>query len=130
MNWLRKIGEQWFLKSKSLPKIIIVGIDTHCYQLAQTLIEHKDAEVVAFIDDEPWTNRTELLGAKVHYPSDMAALVTRKQVRLIIDFDTSEQVPESIQQELQSLPVEQIVLSHAMPQPLTCWRTQILEQLK
>lgn len=127
MNWLKQIGCKLVGTAKPLPKIIIVGIDTHCYQLAQSLLQHRDVEIVAFIDDEPWSNRTELLGAKVHYPSDMVALVNRREVNLIIDFEGSELVPESIQSELDVLPLRQVCLPHGLSE--ADWRKQVLQQL-
>jgi hypothetical protein len=66
--------------------------------------------IIAFIDDEPWTNRTELLGATVRYPSDMAALIARHEVKLIIDFEGVEMVPDSIYEELSELKCQQVLL--------------------
>ncbi len=106
-KWLKKT----LLKTRQSPiNVIIVGIDTPSYQLAQKLIETKKVTIIAFIDDEPWTNRTELLGATVRYPSDMAALIARHEVKLIIDFEGVEMVPDSIYEELSELKCQQVLL--------------------
>ena len=106
-KWLKKT----FLRTRQSPiNVIIVGIDTPSYQLAQKLIETKKVTIIAFIDDEPWTNRTELLGATVRYPSDMAALIARHEVKLIIDFEGVEMVPDSIYEELSELKCQQVLL--------------------
>ena len=106
-KWLKKT----FLKTRQSPiNVIIVGIDTPSYQLAQKLLETKKVTIIAFIDDEPWTNRTELLGATVRYPSDMAALIIRHEVKLVIDFEGAEMVPDSIYEELSELKCQQVLL--------------------
>jgi FlaA1/EpsC-like NDP-sugar epimerase len=106
-KWLKKT----FLRTRQSPiNVIIVGIDTPSYQLAQKLLETQKVTIIAFIDDEPWTNRTELLGATVRYPSDMAALIIRHEVRLIIDFEGVEMVPDSIYEELSELKCQQVLL--------------------
>ena len=106
-KWLKKT----FLRTRQSPiNVIIVGIDTPSYQLAQKLLETKKVAIIAFIDDEPWTNRTELLGATVRYPSDMAALIARHEVKLIIDFEGVEMVPDSIYEELSELKCQQVLL--------------------
>jgi len=106
-KWLKKT----FLRTRQSPiNVIIVGIDTPSYQLAQKLLESKKVTIIAFIDDEPWTNRTELLGATVRYPSDMAALIIRHEVKLIIDFEGAEMVPDSIYKELSELKCQQVLL--------------------
>ncbi|MEC8482817.1 MAG: hypothetical protein VXY99_03270 [Pseudomonadota bacterium] len=106
-KWLKKT----FLRTRQSPiNVIIVGIDTPSYQLAQKLLETKKVAIIAFIDDEPWTNRTELLGATVRYPSDMAALIARHEVKLIIDFEGVEIVPDSIYEELSELKCQQVLL--------------------
>ena len=106
-KWLKKT----FLRTRQSPiNVIIVGIDTPSYQLAQKLLETQKVTIIAFIDDEPWTNRTELLGATVRYPSDMAALIIRHEVKLIIDFEGVEMVPDSIYEELSELKCQQVLL--------------------
>lgn len=106
-KWLKKT----FLRTRQSPiNVIIVGIDTPSYQLAQKLLESKKVTIIAFIDDEPWTNRTELLGTTVRYPSDMAALIIRHEVKLIIDFEGVEMVPDSIYEELSELKCQQVLL--------------------
>ena len=106
-KWLKKT----FLRTRQSPiNVIIVGIDTPSYQLAQKLLETQKVTIIAFIDDEPWTNRTELLGATVRYPSDMAALIIRHEVKLIIDFEGVEIVPDSIREELSELKCQQVLL--------------------
>ena len=106
-KWLKKT----FLRTRQSPiNVIIVGIDTPSYQLAQKLLETQKVTIIEYIDDEPWTNRTELLGATVRYPSDMAALIIRHEVKLIIDFEGVEMVPDSIYEELSELKCQQVLL--------------------
>jgi len=124
-KWLKKT----FLRTRQSPiNVIIVGIDTPSYQLAQKLLETKKVAIIAFIDDEPWTNRTELLGATVRYPSDMAALIARHEVKLIIDFEGVEMVPDSIREELSGLGVNQEVM--ACGALVEDWVYQVLTSLE
>ncbi|WP_255828668.1 nucleoside-diphosphate sugar epimerase/dehydratase [Marinomonas rhizomae] len=44
-------------------------------------------EITAFIDDEPWNNRTQVHGATVFSPSEISALVRRHDVALIIQIE-------------------------------------------
>ncbi|MGB0663399.1 MAG: nucleoside-diphosphate sugar epimerase/dehydratase [Pontibacterium sp.] len=44
-------------------------------------------KVVAFIDEEPWSHRTLINGGRVHYPSELLALVKKYQVKVLIVFD-------------------------------------------
>ena len=100
LKWLNNI----ISCSKISPNnIIVVGIDTHCYHLAQHLISESNIKIIAYIDDEPWSNRTTLLGSTVRYPSDLEALIIRNDVKLIIDFDGSTMIPESILAEISHL---------------------------
>lgn len=124
-KWLKKT----FLRTRQSPiNVIIVGIDTPSYQLAQKLLETQKVTIIAFIDDEPWTNRTELLGATVRYPSDMAALIIRHEVKLIIDFEGVEIVPDSIREELSGLGVKQEVMAYGAL--VEDWVYQVLTSLE
>lgn len=87
MKWLKWVFTKLFKRSSSLPNIIVVGIDTPSYRLAQTLQAAKLANIIAFIDDEPWSNRTEILGSTVRYPSDLLALIERWKVIRVIEFN-------------------------------------------
>lgn len=64
--------------------VMILGIGTPSYNIAKQIIEQGRYRIVAFIDEEPWTNRTELLGATVRYPSDMRAMIEKHDIKLLI----------------------------------------------
>ncbi|GAA0229982.1 nucleoside-diphosphate sugar epimerase/dehydratase [Marinomonas primoryensis] len=69
--------------------MIFIGIDYLCFSLSKSLLDNnkytkQPIEITAFIDDEPWNNRTQVNGATVFSPSEIAALVQRNQVDLII----------------------------------------------
>ncbi|WP_133502553.1 nucleoside-diphosphate sugar epimerase/dehydratase [Marinomonas balearica] len=71
----------------SSKKIIVNGVDYPSFNLASELQRSGDYDIIAFIDEEPWSNKTELLGATLHYPSDISALIYRYDVDAVITFD-------------------------------------------
>lgn len=92
--------KKWVNKSNAT-KVMIVGIGYPCFSLANTLQAHerqtKKYLICAFIDDEPWTNRTQIVGTTIYYPSDIIALIERKQIDLVI---TIENEPPFLSEEL------------------------------
>lgn len=82
---------------------IIIGIDFVEHQLAQALLE-KGANITAFVDDEPWSHRTEMLGAPLRYPSEIDALAQRHNVQAVITFNQREDLlPDECIQQLNSM---------------------------
>lgn len=79
-----------FLRRKVAPKkVIFIGIDYLCYALSKKLLDNNfqnnpQIEITAFIDDEPWNNRTLVHGSTVYSPSEISALVQKHNVDLII----------------------------------------------
>ncbi|GAA4929831.1 hypothetical protein GCM10025791_01950 [Halioxenophilus aromaticivorans] len=90
------------------PAIIITGIAMPSYTLAKELMQRKIATPCAFIDDQPWTNRTQILGVTIHYPSDLAALVKRQHVAIVVRFDHDITIANTIWQEVEKTGVQQI----------------------
>lgn len=82
-----------FFRLKTEPKkVIFIGIDYLCFSLSKSLIDNnkhakQPIEITAFIDDEPWNNRTQVHGATVYSPSEISALVRRHNVALIIKIE-------------------------------------------
>ena len=82
-----------FFRHKAEPKkVIFIGIDYLCFSLSKSLIDNnknteQPIEITAFIDDEPWNNRTQVHGATVFSPSEISALVRRHDVALIIQIE-------------------------------------------
>jgi len=69
--------------------IIVIGIDYQSHKLLQLIIAMNRSNTIklnpiALIDDEPWHNRTELYGVKVHSESDLVSLVINKNVKAVI----------------------------------------------
>ncbi|MGO2513316.1 nucleoside-diphosphate sugar epimerase/dehydratase [Marinomonas polaris] len=70
-------------------KVIFIGIDYLCFSLSKSLLDNnkyaeQPIEIIAFIDDEPWNNRTQVHGVTVFSPSEISALVRKHDVTLII----------------------------------------------
>lgn len=82
-----------FFRHKTEPKkVIFIGIDYLCFSLSKSLIDNnknteQPIEITAFIDDEPWNNRTQVHGATVFSPSEISALVRKHDVKLIIQIE-------------------------------------------
>lgn len=79
-----------FFRRKAMPKkVIFIGIDYLCFSLSKSLLDNnkyaeQPIEIIAFIDDEPWNNRTQVHGVTVFSPSEISALVRKHDVTLII----------------------------------------------
>lgn len=101
-------------------RFIIIGIDFVEHQLARRLIE-KGANIIAFIDDEPWNHKTEMLGAPLRYPSEIEALAKRHSAQAIITFNQStELLPNESIKQLNSIniPVVQIDPNRSLDEQL------------
>ena len=84
-----KIVKHFFPKRKSPhPSAIIIGIDYLQHQIGDWL-QSQGWELSCFIDDEPWNHKTKMLGAPLHYPSELVALIKKHQVRLVIQIKNS-----------------------------------------
>ena len=82
---------------------IIVGIDFVEHQLAQALIE-RGGKIIAFVDDEPWSHKTEMLGAPLRYPSEIEALAQRHHVQAVVTFNQrAELLPDECIKQLSSM---------------------------
>lgn len=80
---------QLFRRKMPTKKVIFIGIDYLCFSLSKSLLDNnkyaqQPIEITAFIDDEPWNNRTQVNGATVFSPSEISALVRKHDVALII----------------------------------------------
>lgn len=77
-------------RHKTVPKkVIFIGIDYLCFSLSKSLLDNnkyaeQSIEITAFIDDEPWNNRTQVHGVTVFSPSEISALVQKHDVALIV----------------------------------------------
>ena len=101
-------------------RFIIVGIDFVEHQLAEALLE-KGANIIAFIDDEPWSHKTEMLGAPLRYPSEIEALAQRHLAQAVITFNQrAELLPVECIKQLKTLniPVIQIGPTLSMDEQL------------
>ncbi|RBO82202.1 nucleoside-diphosphate sugar epimerase/dehydratase [Marinomonas aquiplantarum] len=105
-------------KSKSHPiKVIFIGIDYRCFSLSKALLDNnhhhsKAIEITAFIDDEPWNNRTQVHQVTVYSPSEIAALVVKHQVDLIIQIEgESLLIADNIWQGIHKTGVDVLTLS-------------------
>ncbi|WP_067100200.1 nucleoside-diphosphate sugar epimerase/dehydratase [Marinomonas atlantica] len=114
MSWLQCLKTKLFKLSRPKPNIIVVGIDTPSYRLASHLQQADLANIIAFIDDEPWTNRTDILGVTVRYPSDLSALIEKWQVTSVIEFDGNDLIPDNVREELKRLSFEYVLLDSAI----------------
>lgn len=76
-----------FRSRKLATPIILVGADysTHC--VSSLVLEGNEFEVVAIIDDEPWTHRTIMNGAVIHYPGELLALIERSGAQAVVSFE-------------------------------------------
>jgi FlaA1/EpsC-like NDP-sugar epimerase len=95
-------------RSTPVLRIIIIGIDYPSHTLGVALQKQR-AEIIAFIDDEPWNHRTKMLGATVHYPREVGALAERYKVDRVVAFKGALiELPEQVQQQLRQLNVDLI----------------------
>lgn len=94
--------------SEPLVRVIVIGIDYPSHTLGVAL-QQQGAEIIAFIDEEPWNHRTKMLGATIHYPSEVAALAQRYEVNKLVQFKgASIDLPSEVRQHLRQLNVDLI----------------------
>lgn len=126
MSWFTFLKRLRPTQKCYVKNIIIVGVGSRPYQLANAIIEASLANIIAFIDDEPWNNRTELLGVTVRYPSDIAALVQRYKVDIIIDLEGELSIAHNIWQEIEGTSVTRLRCpkTTSLDELLHCLRSQ------
>ena len=84
-------------------RFIIIGIDFVEHQFAQALL-NKGANIIAFVDDEPWNHKTEMLGAPLRYPSEIESLARRHKAHAVITFNQREDLlPDECIRQLSSI---------------------------
>lgn len=97
-------------------KVIFIGIDYLCFSLSKSLLDNNrhakhPIEITAFIDDEPWNNRTQVHGATVFSPSEISALVRKHDVTLIIQIQgESISIADNIWEDIVKTKVKIITL--------------------
>lgn len=103
--------KSWMTKRKQdspARRVILIGIDYPSHRLG-TALQQRGVQIIAFIDEEPWNHRTEMLGATVHYPSEVAALAERYKVDKVVVFKgASILLPVQVQKHLRQLNVDLI----------------------
>lgn len=105
LNFFKQLHQKFGRQKTSSIKVILIGIDYPSHALGKAL-QARGSEIIAFIDDEPWNHRTKMLGATVHYPSEVAALAERYQGYRVVKFKGgSVALPELVQQQLTQLNV-------------------------
>ncbi len=95
MTWIkfRKRVERWLRWHQPQPiNVIIIGIGYPSHKLSQILVATNSMQLIACIDEDPWSHRTLFQGVPVHYPSELIALAEKHRVDLIIDFDGESSV--------------------------------------
>ncbi|MBJ7538434.1 nucleoside-diphosphate sugar epimerase/dehydratase [Marinomonas transparens] len=79
-----------FFKANTPPKkVVFIGIDYQCFTLSKSLLDNnltssQPIEITAFINDEPWANRTQVHGVTVYSPSEVSALINKYGVDLLV----------------------------------------------
>ncbi|MGO2353446.1 MAG: nucleoside-diphosphate sugar epimerase/dehydratase [Marinomonas foliarum] len=73
-------------------KLIFIGIDYLCFALSKSLLDNNKTSkqplsIIAFIDDEPWNNRTLVHGVTVFSPSEVSALIRKHDVEIVIQVE-------------------------------------------
>lgn len=76
-----------FRKKPDPIPLVNVGIGYSSHVVAQFFNEGHQYQVIAYIDDEPWSNRTVINEGVVHYPVELQALIKRNFVRAVIFFE-------------------------------------------
>ncbi|WP_111497177.1 nucleoside-diphosphate sugar epimerase/dehydratase [Marinobacter bohaiensis] len=115
MRWRDRL-QHWIGRSGPRRKLIVIGIGYPSFSLGQALIDSRRFDIVAFIDDEPWTNRTQLLGTTVRYPSDLAALIRRHGVDGLVHIEGEPPViADNIRDEALATGVSRIDLPADQP---------------
>lgn len=82
MPWLRRL-KKWLGGRRPPSNLIIIGVGYPSFTLGQAAQVSGHFRILAFIDDEPWNHRTQLIGATVHYPSELIALIKRHDVHCV-----------------------------------------------
>lgn len=85
-QWFTRL-RRWLGQRSQKANLIIVGIGYPGFSLAQAVQASGRFHIVAFIDDEPWTHRTQLLGVTIRYPGELAALIDRHEVQYVVRID-------------------------------------------
>lgn len=107
MNRVRHWANRLFKHQVNARPIILIGIDYPSFSLTKFLQEEaKDIRVVALIDEEPWTNKTQVHGITVYYPSDLITLIGKYQAELVVTI-------EGQQPELTPALVQKVATSNA-----------------
>ena len=107
---LKKLFEKLSGAKSASARVILLGIDYPSHTLGRVLKE-RGAEITAFIDDEPWNHRTKMLGATVHYPSEVVALAKRYAVSEIVMFAGNKiELENQVSQQLQQLNLKVTVI--------------------
>ncbi|PJE57285.1 hypothetical protein TY87_01080 [Marinomonas sp. BSi20584] len=108
-----------FFRRKAMPKkVIFIGIDYLCFSLSKSLLDNnkyaeQPIEIIAFIDDEPWNNRTQVHGITVFSPSEISALVRKHDVTLIIQIQgESISIADNIWEGIFKTKAKLITLQH------------------
>ena len=102
-NWLLSL-----IHPRPPESFILLGIDYPSHTLASAM-QKRGLRVTAFIDEEPWNHRTQMLGATVYYPSEVAAVAQRYSVSKVIRFSNSSiEIPTDALLQLKKLDVEVI----------------------
>ena len=105
---LRNLFKRFVGARAASARLILIGIDYPSHTLGRAL-QDRGAEIIAFIDDEPWNHRTEMLGATVHYPSEAGALAERYQADTLVRFKGGViALPDLVQQQLAQLNVNTV----------------------
>ncbi|WP_203141989.1 nucleoside-diphosphate sugar epimerase/dehydratase [Marinobacter mangrovi] len=103
--------KRWFGGQKPPANLIIVGVGYPGFSLGQAVQASGRFQLVAFIDDEPWNNRTRLLGATVQYPGELAALIQRHQVKVVVRIEGEPPViADNIWEEVMATGVRTLTL--------------------
>ncbi|QRV25821.1 hypothetical protein JSY38_16575 [Marinomonas foliarum] len=89
INQLTSLLPQCFARKPMPIKVIFIGIDYLCFALSKSLLDNNKTSkqplsITAFIDDEPWNNRTLVHGVTVFSPSEVSALIRKHGVDMII----------------------------------------------
>ena len=70
-------------------RAIILGAEPQEYTLYNRLQSEGEYDVLFFIDEEPWSHRTQLGHAQLRYPSELPALCENHQIDAIFYCDDS-----------------------------------------
>lgn len=114
LKLLTQLQQKFARHKTSSIRIILIGIDYPSHTLGRALQE-RGATITAFIDDEPWNHRTKMLGASVHYPSEVAALAERYSADTLVRFKGGAiDLPALVQQQLNRLNVNTLEIDTEM----------------